>query len=645
MTTSKPAIWLIESDASTHETVRKALDQWGYTAQSFSDAMQALTRPPVRTPEIVICDIASPDASEQLNHILTHAAGALVLGTAPYAGMAPLLTKFKAQIDGFLPKPINLDLLEITLQQMLAVNHTSITATSSASEGDGSAENGLLQTERLLTVKQLVDKLSWFIGQIANEVQGGVRYFNELPYFMAIHSREGNILATNPTYRKYLGHKPNRNSWEIYSGRLATRKACPVGRTIDTGNVMTTHAVVNYTNGAKVPVIVHTAPIYNNRGDIELILEIFAGSKDIDRLGEEIKTTQQRYHQLFNAVPSHIAVLDRRLCITAVNRRFSQSFGDQTPRRFFDVFSTDSPSGARCPIRASLEDGLPHQSEMVLQTEDGSRHTMLAQTSPIKTAAGKLMQVLVIFTDITELRQIQDNLSSLGLMIGTISHNLKGSLTGLDAGLYLVDKGFYRDRPGQIEEGLDIARQMVERIRRMVRDVLYYSKERELDTERIDVAQLFRDTKTGIEARIRAADIAFAFHCPPDLGHFEIDASLMRTALGNILENAMEACLEDTSKPDHQIEFTVRADKNRIVFRVEDNGGGIPPDQIDNIFNLFYSAKGSKGTGLGLFITDTVVQKHGGKITVNSEPGQGACFIIEIPRKTPAVTPSPGSVS
>jgi PAS domain S-box-containing protein len=641
MLPAKPSILLIDADPLTCEAMEKALQGWDATVESVADPMEALSRSFAQAPDLAVCEISAPGAFELLDRIRSQARQVSILAIGPYARMDKLLDQFKEQINAFIPQPLNPDLLEITLKQLLSdMPRPAPSFGIPPDKRDPNAKN-LMQTERLLTVKQLVDKLSWFIGQIANEVQGGVRYFNELPYFMAIHSREGRILATNPTFRKYLGHKPDRNSWEIYSGKLATRKACPVGRTIDTGSVMDTPAVVNYTNGAKVPVIVHTAPIYSNRGDIELILEIFAGSKDINRLGQEIKTTQQRYHQLFNAVPSHIAVLDRRLCITASNRRFSEAFGDQTPRRFFDVFRADSPSGTRCPIRATLEDGHPHQSEMILQTEDGSRHTMLAQTSPIKTAAGKLMQVLVIFTDVTELRQIQDNLSSLGLMLGTISHNLKGSLTGLDAGLYLIDKGFYRDRPGQIEEGLDIARQMVERIRRMVRDVLYYSKERELDTARIEVAQLVRDTRTGIEARIRAADIAFICDCSSDLGHFEIDASLMRTALGNILENAMEACLEDTSKPTHQIKFTVSTDNGRVVFRIEDNGVGIPADQIENIFNLFYSAKGSKGTGLGLFITHTVIQKHGGKISVDSQPGKGARFKIEMPRTSPAITLSP----
>ncbi len=73
---------------------------------------------------------------------------------------------------------------------------------------------------------------------------------------------------------------------------------------------------------------------------------------------------------------------------------------------------------------------------MVLTDRNGVQYNMMAGTAPIKTLAGKLIQILITFTDATRLRQLQDNLSSLGMMIGTISHDLKDCLTGLDAGLY-----------------------------------------------------------------------------------------------------------------------------------------------------------------------------------------------------------------
>ena len=236
------------------------------------------------------------------------------------------------------------------------------------------------------------------------------------------------------------------------------------------------------------------------------------------------------------------------------------------------------------------------------------------------------------FMDITRLHKMQLNLSSLGLMIGTISHSLKGCLTGLDASLYLIETGFYRNQPARIEEGLDVTKLMVDRIRKLVFDILYYAKERDLNLASTDVWQFAEDVSTSVETRIRAANIEFVCAFPADLGSFCIDPGILRPALINILENAMEACIEDPSDTGQRISFNVHGDDTQVIFEIADNGPGIAADQLDNIFKLFYSSKGSRGTGIGLFITRKVIHKHGGSINVETELGKGARFTVKLPR-------------
>ena len=321
-------------------------------------------------------------------------------------------------------------------------------------------EEQRVATERFLGIRQVIDKLSSFISMVATDVQGGIKYFNELPYFVSIHSNTCQVLAANKTYNKYLGNRINKNSWGIYRGKRATRNGCPVGRTLKAVDVLSTRALVRYRSGARVPVTVHTAPVYDDNGNVSLVLEVFAGTKEIEKLATEIKTTQQRYEQLFDAVPSQLVVIDRRFTITAANRKFTRNFGDQIGNNFFDVLRPALFPAYRDPVTLTVRSGQPRQGEMVMTDASGTKQNMMAWTSPITTAAGKLIQVLVIFADITELRRLQHNLASLGLMLGTVSHDLKGSLTGLEAGLYLMDTGFYRNKPGRIEEGLDLTKLM-----------------------------------------------------------------------------------------------------------------------------------------------------------------------------------------
>ncbi|MEN8245232.1 MAG: PAS domain-containing protein [Thermodesulfobacteriota bacterium] len=240
--------------------------------------------------------------------------------------------------------------------------------------------------------------------------------------------------------------------------------------------------------------------------------------------------------------------------------------------------------------------------------------------------------VLGYFMDITKIHEMKDNLSTLGLMLGTISHSLKGCLTGMKASLYLIETGFYRDRPAHIEEGLDLTKLMVDRVHKLILDILYYSKERKLEIEEVEVWQFAKEITILIENRFRAANIKLITHFPHDTGYFSIDREIIRTALINILENAMEACIEDTRQITNWIHFTADADDDNVYFEVSDNGPGIEKELAEKIFQLFSSSKGKRGTGIGLFVTRRVITKHGGTITVDSSPNEGSVFRITLPR-------------
>jgi PAS domain S-box-containing protein len=244
------------------------------------------------------------------------------------------------------------------------------------------------------------------------------------------------------------------------------------------------------------------------------------------------------------------------------------------------------------------------------------------------------------FMDFSELRRMQGNLSTLGLMIGTISHSLKGCLTGLDASLYLIETGFYRNKPARIEEGIDVTKLMIDRISKLVQNILYYSKERTLELETLEVLPFVKDLAVNMEARIRAANIAFETDFSKNIGIFRIDCNILRPALINILENAMEACIADQRSLALRIRFCAHGDADQVVFEISDNGPGMDDDQIHRIFQLFYSSKGIKGTGIGLFVTRKVIRQHGGCVTVESKPGHGARFVITLPRQMVAAPAS-----
>ena len=242
---------------------------------------------------------------------------------------------------------------------------------------------------------------------------------------------------------------------------------------------------------------------------------------------------------------------------------------------------------------------------------------------------------------IREKTELQDHLSSLGMMISSISHGIKGLLTGLDGGMYLLEKGFSQKSQDQITEGWEVVKQMVERIRKMVLDILYYAKERDLRWERIDALSFAEEVAKVVEPKIRSGGIEFEKNLDSKIGEFEINAGYVHSALLNILDNAVDACTKDTSKQKHTITLKVKQDNRHIIFDVADNGLGMDSDTSEKIFTPFFSLKGEKGTGLGLFISNKIIDQHGGEIIVKSKLSQGTLFRIKIPKMQSESVPAP----
>jgi signal transduction histidine kinase len=231
-----------------------------------------------------------------------------------------------------------------------------------------------------------------------------------------------------------------------------------------------------------------------------------------------------------------------------------------------------------------------------------------------------------------EKSELQDHLSSLGLMIGSISHGIKGLLTGLDGGMYLLESGLTKNDDNRIDEGWETVKVMVERIRKMVQDILFYAKKRDLQWEQVDVTHFAQEVARMMAAKVDKLPIDLTCDIEATMGDCKIDPGYVHAALMNIFENAIDACQRRDDCGLHELKFCVWAQGGNIKFSVSDTGIGMDADTQAKLFTVFFSSKGRKGTGLGLFIANKIVEQHGGGIAVDSKPGQGSCFTVTIPK-------------
>lgn len=347
---------------------------------------------------------------------------------------------------------------------------------------------------------------------------------------------------------------------------------------------------------------------------------------------EELRATRHKFHQLFEAAPCYITVQDRDLRITESNRLFKSHFGDRSGVSCHVAYKHRKTPCDDCPVLKTFEDGMTHRSETVVTDQDGRQYNVLITTSPIRDAGGRITHVMEMSVDITQIRQLQDQLTNLGLLISSVSHGVKGLLTGMDGGIYMLRSGLRKEDTALMEEGMDIIRQMGRRLRKQVLDILYYAKTRELQPQEVEVLAFAEGVARVVDPKAAGAGVEFVRMFDPSPGKMAVDPDVAAAALVNILENAVEACSEDSSKADHQVVFTVKGEADTVLFEIQDDGVGMERETREKMFTLFFSNKGSKGTGLGLFIAHKMVDQHGGEITVDSAPGEGSRFRIRLPR-------------
>ncbi len=466
------------------------------------------------------------------------------------------------------------------------------------------------------------------------------QYWEEMPCYLSLHDRDFAIIDGNRRFRRDFGDCIGEKCFRVYKGREEVCPSCPVEATFVDGESHGSEQMLTTQGGASVPVMVRTTPIRDASGEVVAVMEMHTDISEIKVLQEKLEESQQQLEQLFSEVPCFIAVQGRDRVIRHANRRFVETFGEAVGEDCFRVYKHRDEKCLVCPMQQTFADGQTHVHEEVLISKTGEKLNVLCTTAPIRNGKGDIEAVIEMGVDITEIRQLQTQLTSIGLLVGSISHGIKGLLTGLDGGIYLVNSGFEKDKPERVRKGWDMVQRNVGRIRTMVLDILYYAKDRDLEVGDIDITGLVGELRQGLEKKASDIDVDLKIEIAPDVNSFEGDLHAIRAMLLNLLENSLDACRADRQKKSHRVRLEVRRAEPWMVIEVEDDGIGMDRETREKIFSLFFSSKGIKGTGLGLFISNKIVDKHGGSIDVQSEPGRGSRFLIRLPLKArPSTNP------
>jgi signal transduction histidine kinase len=224
-----------------------------------------------------------------------------------------------------------------------------------------------------------------------------------------------------------------------------------------------------------------------------------------------------------------------------------------------------------------------------------------------------------------ELATQTEKLSALGRMAAGIAHEINNPL----AGVLLYSSNMIKKVPkgGAIEEGLQVIIDETIRCRKIIQELLEFSKGREPTKAPTNINDIIDKTLNILENEFLLNRIEVVRSLAPELPDIMADGSQMEQVFVNLLLNAVQAVPEGGTI---QVKSGLNEPESCVRIEVKDNGPGIGRKEQNKIFEPFFSTK-PNGTGLGLSVSYGIVRNHQGKITVQSRPGAGTRFIIEIP--------------
>jgi PAS domain S-box-containing protein len=374
-----------------------------------------------------------------------------------------------------------------------------------------------------------------------------------------------------------------------------------------------------------------------------LAREFNAMADSMTGLVGQVRSERERLETVINSIDDGIVVLDPRRNVVAANDAFLKRSG-QVRDELLGCSCTELPEGVctaagHCPTVACLASGEGQVRICERRAPDGSVAWEEVHASPIRGPDGELLQVVEVWRDITNRRSAEarlaesHRLASLGQLASGFSHELNTPLGTVLACL----EGIQREaRPRaddpewkDVVESVDVAREQILRCRGITQHFLRMSRGQS-SGDVVDLQGILRGVARLVEPTAR--DSGVRIEVGPLLPGLDVhaDEAELQHALMNLVLNAVQASSEGGT-------VTLSAEGGDPVrVRIADEGRGISPEDRKRVFEPFVSLR-QGGTGLGLFLALNFVRRWGGDITVESEPGRGTTFEIQLPGAARAI--------
>jgi len=370
------------------------------------------------------------------------------------------------------------------------------------------------------------------------------------------------------------------------------------------------------------------------------------GCKQVEN---ELRESERKYRELADLLPQTVFELDRAGNFTFVNLNSIDTFGHtlkygNAPWPVLQMFAPEERDRVKKSIQRVLSGKKLDGAEYTAVKKDGNTFPVIAYASPIIDGE-KAVGLRGIVVDITELKQLEkrvveyEELNELkSNLLSTVSHELRTPLAIIKGYSTMLVDYDQRLRPGEKKSYLQSIDRATDRLTELVDGLLDMSRLQagllKLDKQTVSISKLIKETVA--EAKLRAPKHEIVLNLKNGVPMVDIDVKRIRQVLDNLIDNAIKYSEEGT-----RVVVETRRVVSEVQVSVADQGIGIPAEDLEMVFERMYRIEQRLspevgGVGLGLAICKGLVEGHGGRIWVESEPAKGSTFYFALPIITTA---------
>jgi len=391
-----------------------------------------------------------------------------------------------------------------------------------------------------------------------------------------------------------------------------------------------------------------TAPV-NSRDEVGILAAGFNSMaerirqlrrSDLGKLLVAQQTTEAAIDSLYNPV----IVTDAQGGVTKLNPAAEEIFGPETEITGKHIQEIGHDRRIAMAVSETLSSQRPVAGEgaasVLPLVVDGAEHAFRLRTTPMRDDEGRLLGAVTLLEDITHLREI-DRLKSD--FIATASHELRTPLTSVHMSVHLLLEGAAGSLTEKQHEVLQACREDCDRLEKLMRDLLDLSKIEAGETAPhlvpVGAADLVRGSAESLRSQVESKGVTLQVEVAAELPSVLADGAQIERVISNLVSNALRH-----TAPGGEIRIGAVRREDRVAVSVADTGHGIPPEYLPRIFDKFVRVPDapSGGAGLGLAISKSIVEAHGGQIVVQSRVGHGTTFTFTLPTvgNPPAAAPA-----